>query len=347
MTPWNFPAAMATRKIDPALEAGCTVVLRPASDTPRMALAVGDLLTEAGVPPGVVNVVPARRSGPVVNTMLAHPATRKLSFTGSTEVGRILLKQAASRVLDCSMELGGNAPFLAFADADLVAAVEGALVARMRNAGESCIAANRFLVEAPVADDFSVRFARRMAALLVDPGIDLHSDVGPMVNEGARDDIAPLVDTAVGGGAAVRARAEVPDRRGWFYAPTMLADGAPDSDILDHEFFGPVVPVVAFDDEDGAVVAANATEDGLATCLYTGDLARGLRVSEALETGMVGLDRGFISDRAAPFGGVKQEPQRERAAGVTHVSARGGVGREGGHDGLLQFLETKYIAADS
>jgi succinate-semialdehyde dehydrogenase/glutarate-semialdehyde dehydrogenase len=330
VTPWNFPAAMATRKIGPALAAGCTVVLKPASDTPLTALAVADLLAEAGVPDGVVNVVPARRSGPVVNAMLAHPATRKLSFTGSTQVGRILLAQAAERVLNCSMELGGNAPFVVFADADLDAAVEGAMVAKMRNAGESCIAANRFLVEASVADDFADRLARRMAGLRVGPGIDPDSEVGPMVNEGARDDIAKLVDGAVDGGAEVRAGAEVPDRRGWFYAPTVLADVAPGSEILGEEIFGPVAPIVPFTDTDEAVAAANDTEYGLAAYVYTGDLARGLRVSEAIDSGMVGLNRGFISDPAAPFGGVKQS----------------GLGREGGHDGLLQFLETKYIAAD-
>lgn len=329
VTPWNFPAAMATRKIGPALAAGCTVVLKPASDTPLTALAVADVLAEAGVPPGVVNVVPARRSGPVVGAMLAHPATRKLSFTGSTEVGRVLLESAAQRVLNCSMELGGNAPFIVFADADLEAAVDGAMAAKMRNAGESCIAANRFLVAAPVAAEFAGMLAARMSALRVGPGIEPSSDVGPMVNEGARDDIAALVDAAVDGGAKVEAGAGVPRRPGWFYTPTVLSGVASDDAILGEEIFGPVAPVVAFDDEDEVIAAGNDTIHGLAAYVYTGDLARGLRVCEALEAGMIGLNRGFISDPAAPFGGVKQS----------------GLGREGGHDGLLQFLETKYIAA--
>jgi succinate-semialdehyde dehydrogenase/glutarate-semialdehyde dehydrogenase len=261
--------------------------------------------------------------------MLAHPATRKLSFTGSTEVGRTLLETAASRVLNCSMELGGNAPFVVFADADLPAAVDGAMIAKMRNGGESCIAANRFFVEAPVAEEFAALLAQRMAALRVGPGIEPASDVGPLVNQTARDDVASLVTGAVDNGAKVRTGAEVPQRPGWFYIPTVLSDVAPHSAILTREIFGPVAPVVAFGNEDEVITAANDTEHGLAAYVYTNDLARGLRVSEALETGMIGLNRGFISDPAAPFGGVKES----------------GLGREGGHDGLLQFLETKYIAA--
>ena len=330
VTPWNFPAAMATRKIGPALAAGCTVVLKPASDTPLTALVIADLLSQAGVPPGVVNVVPSHRSGAVVGTMLEHPATRKLSFTGSTEVGRVLLAKAAGTIVNCSMELGGNAPFLVFADADLDAAVEGAMVAKMRNAGESCIAANRFFVEQSVTDDFAARLADRMSLLQVGPGSDPEVEVGPMINAAACDDIAALVDGAIARGAKVLAGGGRPDRPGHFFEPTVLAKVAADDPILDHEIFGPVAPVVPFVSEDGAIAQANATPYGLAAYVYTQDLARALRVAEQLDAGMVGVTRGFISDPAAPCGGVKQS----------------GLGREGGHEGLLEFLEAKYIAVD-
>jgi succinate-semialdehyde dehydrogenase/glutarate-semialdehyde dehydrogenase len=328
VTPWNFPAAMATRKIGPALAAGCTTVLKPASDTPLTALALAGILAEAGVPPGVVNVLPARRSGAVVSAMLHDPRVRKLSFTGSTEVGRVLLREAADQVVSCSMELGGNAPFLVFADADLDLAVEGAMVAKMRNGGEACTAANRFYVEAPVADEFARRLAARMSALTVGPGLDERNQVGPLVNEAAAAKVDDLVRAAVAAGARAVAGGGRPDREGFYYEPTVLAGVASDSPILGEEIFGPVAPVVGFTGEAEAVRLANDTEYGLVAYVFTGDLARGLRVSEALESGMVGLNRGLVSDPAAPFGGVKQS----------------GLGREGGHHGLLDYLESKYVA---
>jgi succinate-semialdehyde dehydrogenase/glutarate-semialdehyde dehydrogenase len=328
VTPWNFPAAMATRKIGPALAAGCPVVLKPASDTPLTALAMAAILDRAGVPPGVVNVLPARRSGPVVSAMLHDPRVRKLSFTGSTEVGRILLAEAADQVLNTSMELGGNAPFLVFADADLDAAIEGAMVAKMRNAGEACTAANRFYVEAAVADEFGRRLAERMSALVVGPGTDEGTQVGPLVNEDTVAKVDGLVRAAIGDGARPVAGGRRPPGPGFYYEPTVLVDVRPGATILTEEIFGPVAPIVSFADEDEAVRLANTTEYGLVAYVYTGDLARGLRVSERLESGMVGLNRGLVSDPAAPFGGVKQS----------------GVGREGGHDGLLEYLESKYIA---
>jgi succinate-semialdehyde dehydrogenase/glutarate-semialdehyde dehydrogenase len=328
VTPWNFPAAMATRKIGPALAAGCTVVLKPASDTPLTALAMAQLLDEAGVPPGVVNVLPSRRSGAVVSAMLHDPRVRKLSFTGSTEVGRVLLAEAADRVVNTSMELGGNAPFLVFADADLDAALDGAMVAKMRNAGEACTAANRFYVEAPVAEEFGRRLAERMSALVVGPGVDEATQVGPLVNEDTVSKVDQLVRAAVGEGARALAGGRRPEGPGCWFEPTVLVDVQPDAAILREEIFGPVAPVVTFNSEAEAVALANDTEYGLVAYVYTGDLARGLRVSEALESGMVGLNRGLVSDPAAPFGGTKQS----------------GIGREGGHDGLLDYLEQKYIA---
>jgi succinate-semialdehyde dehydrogenase/glutarate-semialdehyde dehydrogenase len=328
VTPWNFPAAMATRKIGPALAAGCTVVLKPASDTPLTALAMARILEDAGVPPGVVNVLPARRSGAVVSAMLHDPRVRKLSFTGSTEVGRILLKEAADQVVNSSMELGGNAPFLVFADADMDAAIEGAMIAKMRNAGEACTAANRFYVEASVAEEFGRRLTERMAALSVGPGLDEANQVGPLVN----DDTAAKVDELVRGAVEAGARAVVggrrPERDGFYYEPTVLLDVQPGSAILSEEIFGPVAPVVTFTDEAEAIRFANDSEYGLVSYVYTTDLARGLRVSEALDSGMVGLNRGLVSDPAAPFGGTKQS----------------GIGREGGHDGMLDYLESKYVA---
>jgi succinate-semialdehyde dehydrogenase/glutarate-semialdehyde dehydrogenase len=328
VTPWNFPAAMATRKIAPALAAGCTVVLKPASDTPLTALAMASILDDAGVPPGVVNILPARRSGAVVSAMLHDPRVRKLSFTGSTEVGRVLLREAADQVINSSMELGGNAPFLVFADADLDAAIEGAMVAKMRNAGEACTAANRFYVEASVADEFGRRLAERMGSLSVGPGLDEAHQVGPLVNEESVTKVDELVRGAVSAGARALVGGRRPDRAGFYFEPTVLVDVRPDSAILSEEIFGPVAPVVTFDSEDEAVRLANDTEFGLVSYVYTTDLARGLRVSEALESGMVGLNRGLVSDPAAPFGGTKQS----------------GIGREGGHDGMLDYLESKYIA---
>jgi succinate-semialdehyde dehydrogenase/glutarate-semialdehyde dehydrogenase len=328
VTPWNFPAAMATRKIGPALAAGCTVVLKPASDTPLTALAMARILEEAGVPAGVVNVLPARRSGAVVSAMLHDPRVRKLSFTGSTEVGRILLKEAADHVVNTSMELGGNAPFLVFADADLDAAVEGAMVAKMRNAGEACTAANRFYVEASVAEEFGRRLGERMAALRVGPGSEEENQVGPLVNEDAAAKVDELVRGAVRDGAQTVVGGSRPEREGFYYQPTVLLDVPASAAILSEEIFGPVAPIVTFDDEAEAVRLANATEYGLVSYVFTSDLARGLRLSERLESGMVGLNRGLVSDPAAPFGGTKQS----------------GIGREGGHDGMLDYLESKYVA---
>jgi succinate-semialdehyde dehydrogenase/glutarate-semialdehyde dehydrogenase len=328
VTPWNFPAAMATRKIGPALAAGCTVVLKPASDTPLTALAMARILEDAGVPPGVVNVLPARRSGAVVSAMLHDPRVRKLSFTGSTEVGRVLLREAADQVVNTSMELGGNAPFLVFADADLDAAVDGAMVAKMRNAGEACTAANRFYVQRPVAGEFGRRLAGRMAALRVGPGLDEATQVGPLVNDDTAAKVDELVRGAVEGGATAVVGGRRPDRTGFYYEPTVLTGVEPGSAILREEIFGPVAPIVVFDDEAEAVRLANGSEYGLVSYVFTADLARGLRLSEAMDSGMVGLNRGLVSDPAAPFGGTKQS----------------GIGREGGHDGMLDYLESKYIA---
>jgi succinate-semialdehyde dehydrogenase/glutarate-semialdehyde dehydrogenase len=328
VTPWNFPAAMATRKIGPALAAGCTVVLKPASDTPLTALLMAKILDDAGVPAGVVNVLPARRSGAVVSAMLHDPRVRKLSFTGSTEVGRVLLREAADQVVNCSMELGGNAPFLVLDDADLDAAVDGAMVAKMRNAGEACTAANRFYVHADVVDEFSRRLAERMSALRVGPGTDDETQVGPLVNDESAAKVDELVKGAVAAGARVVVGGGRPPREGFYYEPTVLLDVPTDAGILAEEIFGPVAPVVTFTDEDDAVRMANDTEYGLVSYVYTGDLARGLRISERLDSGMVGLNRGLVSDPAAPFGGTKQS----------------GIGREGGHEGMLDYLESKYVA---
>ena len=329
ITPWNFPAAMATRKIGPALAAGCTVILKPASDTPLTALAVAALMEEAGVPPGVVNVVPSRRSSEVVPAILGDPRVRKLSFTGSTQVGRTLLAQAAERVVSTSMELGGNAPFLVFEDADIDAAVEGAMVAKMRNGGQSCIAANRILVHSRVAEEFSSAFSAAMAAVRVGPGMEAGVDLGPLVNRAAQEDMVESVELAGGSGGRVLTGGRAPQRPGYFFEPTVVSGVDPLSEVLEREIFGPVAPVVTFDSEEEAVALANGTIYGLAAYLYSSDLSRALRVAEALESGMVGINRGLISDPAAPFGGVKQS----------------GVGREGGHHGMLEFLETKYIAA--
>jgi succinate-semialdehyde dehydrogenase / glutarate-semialdehyde dehydrogenase len=330
VTPWNFPAAMATRKIGPALAAGCTVVLKPAKETPLTAFAVADILREAGVPAGVVNVVCTSKAGPLVAAMLADSRVRKLSFTGSTEVGRVLLATAAQTVTNCSMELGGNAPFLIFEDADIDAAIEGAFLAKMRNGGEACTAANRFYVHEAVADEFTSRFADRLSKLAVGPGLDDRTDLGPLVNEDTRSKVASLVDSATADGAQAVTGGHAPDRKGYFYLPTVLRDLPPDASILGTEIFGPVAPVVRFSNEADVVRWANDTEYGLVSYLYTADLRRALRVSEALDTGMVGINRGIVSDPAAPFGGVKQS----------------GLGREGGHDGLLEFTESKYIAVD-
>jgi len=329
ITPWNFPAAMATRKIGPALAAGCTVILKPASETPLTALAVGAILAEAGVPDGVVNVLPSRRSGAVAEAILADPRVRKLSFTGSTEVGRTLLKTAADHVISCSMELGGNAPLLVLEDADVDVAVAGAMVAKMRNGGEACTAANRIYVHRSLTEEFTRKFSEAMAQLSVGPGM-AGAAVGPLVNAAAVEKVEELVSDAVERGARVVVGGSRGEGPGYYFAPTVLADVPAGAQITDEEIFGPVAPIIAFDTDDEAIRHANATEYGLVAYVFSKDLARALRVSEALESGMVGINRGVVSDPAAPFGGVKQS----------------GIGREGGHEGLLEYTESKYIAVD-
>jgi succinate-semialdehyde dehydrogenase/glutarate-semialdehyde dehydrogenase len=330
VTPWNFPAAMATRKIGPALAAGCSVVLKPASLTPLTALAIGGILQEAGVPDGVVNVVPGRSASTVTAAVLEHPAVRKLSFTGSTGVGKLLLEQAARRVLKTSMELGGNAPFIVLADADLDAAVEGAMLAKMRHNGETCTAANRFYVEAPVAEDFTRRLAEAMGRVRMGHGLDEGVGLGPLVDAATRDKVRDLVDAAVGHGAHPVVGGTPGEGPGFWYPATVLEGVAPDSPILAEEIFGPVAPIVAVADAEEAVAQANDTPLGLVSYLFTGDLRRGLALAERLEAGMVGLNRGLVSDPAAPFGGVKES----------------GLGREGGHEGLLDYTEAKYVATE-
>jgi len=330
ITPWNFPAAMGTRKIAPALAAGCTVIVKPASETPLTMLALAPVLEEAGVPPGVVNILPSRRSEAVVGTMLADPRVRVVSFTGSTEVGRRLLSAGAQFVLNPRMELGGNAPFIVFEDANLDAAVSGAMIAKMRNMGEACTAANRFYVHEAVHDAFVQRLAREMSALKVGNGLDEGVAVGPLVNADTRDKVENLVEDARQRGARVLTGGRRIQGRGYFYEPTVLANVPDGALCLTEEIFGPVAPIQKFRTEEEVIARANATQYGLVVYLYTADLARGLRVSEKLEFGMVGLNRGIVSDPAAPFGGVKQS----------------GLGREGAHEGLMEFLETQYIAVE-
>ncbi|WP_020384936.1 NAD-dependent succinate-semialdehyde dehydrogenase [Kribbella catacumbae] len=319
VTPWNFPAAMATRKIAPALAAGCTVVLKPAAETPLTALAIADLLNEAGVPDGVVNVVTTTAAGEVVSTWLEDPRVRKLSFTGSTGVGRVLLKQAADRVLNSSMELGGNAPFVVTADADLDAAVAGAMIAKFRNAGQACTAANRFLVHADVADEFVARFGAIVDGL----------EVAPMINAKAVAGVAALVDEAVAAGARVAHRGPTGER-GWFHPAMLLTGVLPSMRIAREEVFGPVVPVITWTDEAELVALANDSEYGLAAYVYAGRLQDALRIAEAFDAGMVGVNRGVVSDPSTPFGGVKQS----------------GLGREGARDGIRAFQETQYFSVD-
>jgi succinate-semialdehyde dehydrogenase/glutarate-semialdehyde dehydrogenase len=328
VTPWNFPAAMAARKIAPALAAGCTTILKPAGETPLTALAMAALMEEAGLPDGVVNVLPSRKSGDVVAAMLADPRVRKLSFTGSTEVGRVLLNLANEHIVNASMELGGNAPFVVFDDADLDSAIEGAMVAKMRNGGEACTAANRFFVQEGIAERFAARLTEAMERLTVGPGYLEGNALGPLVNAKTQEKVDQLVTEAVESGARAETGGSLPDGPGFFYPATVLTNVAPDAAILKTEIFGPVAPIVTFNTEDEAIDLANSTEYGLVSYVYTGDLARGLRVGEAIEAGMVGLNRGLVSDPAAPFGGVKES----------------GLGREGGVEGLLAFTESKYIA---
>ncbi|NDV89097.1 aldehyde dehydrogenase family protein [Aurantimonas aggregata] len=330
ITPWNFPAAMATRKIGPALAAGCTVILKPASETPLTAYAMARLGEEAGVPAGVVNVITTRDPGPVTAAMLADPRVRKLSFTGSTGVGRVLLAEAAKSVVNCSMELGGNAPFVVFDDADLDAALDGAMVAKMRNAGEACTAANRFYVQAGIHDAFVQGLTARMAALRIGAGTDADTQCGPMITQKAVQKIDQLVSDAVARGARATTGGAPLEGSGYFYPPTVLENVPTDAALAHEEIFGPVAPVYRFETEEEAIRLANVTEYGLAAYIYSGDLKRALRVGKGIEAGMLGINRGLMSDPAAPFGGVKQS----------------GLGREGGVTGILEFMEAKYYAVE-
>jgi succinate-semialdehyde dehydrogenase / glutarate-semialdehyde dehydrogenase len=328
ITPWNFPTAMGTRKIGPAVAAGCTMVVKPASQTPLSMLALAQILEEAGLPAGVLNVITSSSSGSVMEPLIRDPRTRKLSFTGSTEVGRKLIEQSAEQILRVSMELGGNAPFLVFEDADLDAAVEGAMIAKLRNIGEACTAANRFHVAENVAEDFARTLTERMRSLKVGRGTEEGVDIGPLIDDDQRGKVQELVDDAVGKGAGVLLGGQPLDGPGYFYAPTVLGDVPRDARALKEEIFGPVAPVTTFASEEEAVAEANDTVFGLVAYVFTRDLKRALRVCEALETGMVGLNQGMVSNPAAPFGGVKQS----------------GFGREGGPEGIEEYLETKYVA---
>ena len=328
ITPWNFPLAMGTRKIGPAVAAGCTMVVKPAEQTPLSILALAEILQEAGLPDGVLNVVTTSDPAPVMEPMIRDGRARKLSFTGSTAVGRKLLEQCADQVMRTSMELGGNAPFLVFEDADLDSAIEGAMLAKMRNIGEACTAANRFYVHASLAPEFSRRLAERMTALPIGRGVEDGVVVGPLIDADARDKVSSLVDDAVRRGAEVVVGGKALEGEGYFYPPTVLTNVPEDAQMRSEEIFGPVAPVVAFDTEEEAIAAANDTEFGLVAYVFTQDLDRALRVCERLETGMIGLNQGIVSNPAAPFGGVKHS----------------GVGREGGRLGIEEFLETKYVA---
>jgi succinate-semialdehyde dehydrogenase/glutarate-semialdehyde dehydrogenase len=327
ITPWNFPLAMGTRKLGPAIAAGCTSVVKPAHETPLTMIALTSLLEEVGLPAGVVNLVTTTRSADVSEPLIGDPRLRKLTFTGSTAVGKVLVSQSATQLLRVSMELGGNAPFLVFADADVDAAVEGAVLAKMRNIGEACTAANRFHVHTSVAEEFATKLADRLRTLRLGDGLTDGSEVGPLITEKARAGVHELVTDAVDAGARVLTGGEVPDGPGWFYSPTVLCDVPRDARVLHEEIFGPVAPVVTFTDEADALEQANATEYGLVAYVYTRDQARVLRVSEALEFGMVGINTGIVSNPAAPFGGVKHS----------------GFGREGGFEGIEEYLETKYV----
>lgn len=328
ITPWNFPMAMSARKVAPAVAAGCTMVIKPASLTPLCTLALAQIMTEAGLPAGVLNVITSTSASSVTKPLLADSRLRKLSFTGSTEVGRALAAQAAPSVLRVSMELGGNAPFLVFDDADLDAAVDGAVIAKMRNIGEACTAANRFLVHESVAGSFSERLAERLGAMKVGRGTEDGVQVGPLIEAKARDTVESLVDDAVGLGARALVGGSRTGDSGYFYQPTVLADVPSGARVLSEEIFGPVAPIVTFSDDEEAIAAANATEYGLVAYAYVNDLERALGVVEALQVGMVGLNQGMVSNAAAPFGGVKQS----------------GYGREGGHEGIHEYLNRKYIA---
>jgi succinate-semialdehyde dehydrogenase/glutarate-semialdehyde dehydrogenase len=328
ITPWNFPMAMGTRKIGPAVAAGCTMVIKPAAQTPLSMLALAGILAEAGLPEGVLNVLTTRNSGGVMEPLIRDGRARKLSFTGSTAVGRKLLEQCAEKVLRTSMELGGNAPFLVFEDADLDAALDGVMQAKMRNIGEACTAANRIYVQRGLVEEFSRRMAERMSALPMGRGTEDGVVVGPLIDKAAVEKVSSLVKDAVKRGAKVLTGGSTVEGPGNFFPATVLVDVPQDAKLVSEEIFGPVAPILSFDTEDQAVAAANDTEFGLVSYLYTSDLKRGLRVSERLETGMVGLNQGIVSNPAAPFGGIKQS----------------GLGREGGKVGIEEFLEIKYVA---
>ena len=329
ITPWNFPAAMATRKIGPALAAGCTVILKPASETPLTALAIIEILERAGVPKGVVNFILPSKTGPMISKMLQDPRVRNLSFTGSTEVGRTLLKESADNVLRTSMELGGNAPFVVLDDANIDDAVAGAMLAKMRNGGAACTAANRFIVAKSVADEFTTKFAKAMGALKLAPGLEDGAHLGASVSIKERNKIADLVSAAVKAGGKLILGGTTPEGAGAFYPSTVVTVDKTNP-ILDNEVFGPVAPIVTFDGDAEAIELANATEYGLISYVYSSDLKRAIKTAEAIESGMVAINRGVISDPAAPFGGVKQS----------------GLGREGGFAGIYEFLETKYIGVE-
>jgi succinate-semialdehyde dehydrogenase / glutarate-semialdehyde dehydrogenase len=328
VTPWNFPMAMGARKIAPAVAAGCTMVVKPAQQTPLSMLALADVMQRAGLPPGVLNVVTSRQAGALIEPLLRDPRTRKVSFTGSTAVGRKLVEQSASQLLRVSMELGGNAPFVVFGDADLDAALEGAMVAKMRNVGEACTAANRFHVAEAIAEDFARGLAERMAALRMGRGTDPDTDVGPLIDQAQRGKVLALVAEARASGAEALIGGEPGGGPGYFYEPTVLAQVPPGARIRDEEIFGPIAPIYTFRTEREAIEAANHTQYGLVSYLYTRDLDRAFRVAEGIEAGMVGINQGIVSNPAAPFGGVKQS----------------GFGREGGFEGIGEYLETKYVA---
>lgn len=328
ITPWNFPLAMGTRKIGPALAAGCTVVVKPAQQTPLSMLKLAELFTQAGLPRGVLNVVPTSHSSALVAPLLSDARLRKLSFTGSTDVGRALIAASADQVLRVSMELGGNAPFLVFADADLDAAVEGAIAAKLRNIGQACTAANRFLIEQPVAEEFAARLADRFATFRIGRGVDPGVDLGPLIDAPARDRVHALVQEARADGARVHTGGEIPSGPGHFYPPTVIDDVSPRARLVSEEIFGPVAPITVFQDDTDALTQANATAHGLAAYVYTRDLSRALRLVEGIDAGMVGLNQGTVSNPAAPFGGIKHS----------------GFGREGGHEGIDEYLETKFAA---
>ena len=328
ITPWNFPAAMGTRKIGPAVAAGCTMVIKPAQQTPLSMLALVKLFEEAGLPPGVLNVITSSSSSEVSKPIISDPRLRKLTFTGSTEVGRKLVEQSAEGLLRTSMELGGNAPFIVFPDADVDAAVEGAVIAKMRNIGEACTAANRFHVADKVAEEFAEKLAAKLGEMKVGRGTEDDVKVGPLIDGTQRGKVAELVDDATGKGAQVLVGGQARDGAGYFYEPTVLGGVKGDARLLKEEIFGPVAPVIGFDDEDAAIAAANDTEYGLVAYVYTSDIKRAFRVVEKLQTGMVGLNQGIVSNPAAPFGGVKAS----------------GFGREGGPEGIEEYLAIKYVA---